>query len=119
VNAPASVATSAPVPASPRKSTASPRDFRHGRERADRARGHTRHVQERAVQHHRFTTVVGGLQAIPMSDGSRVTLNTNSDISISLDSRERVVEIDHGEAYFEVAHDPNRPFVVKAGDRSR
>ena len=66
---------------------------------------------------HRFMTVVGGLQSIPMSDGSRVTLNTDSELHISLNNRERVVEIDHGEAFFEVAHDPGRPFIVKAGDR--
>jgi transmembrane sensor len=52
-----------------------------------------------------------------MSDGSRVTLNTDSDIRVWLDNRERVVEIDRGEAFFEVAHDPRRPFVVTAGER--
>jgi transmembrane sensor len=66
---------------------------------------------------HRFTTVVGGLQAIPMSDGSRVTLNTDSEVRISLGDRERVVEIEYGEAFFQVAHDPQRPFIVKAGER--
>ena len=66
---------------------------------------------------HRFTTVVGGLQSIPMSDGSRVTLNTDSEVRISLDDRERVVEIEYGEAFFQVAHDPQRPFIVKAGAR--
>jgi transmembrane sensor len=65
----------------------------------------------------RFTTVVGGLESIPMSDGSHVTLNTDSEIRVSLGVRERVVEIEHGEAFFEVAHDPQRPFVVKAGGR--
>ncbi len=66
---------------------------------------------------HRFTTVIGGLQAIPLSDGSRVTLNTDSELRIALNDRERVVEIEHGEAFFEVAHDPARPFIVKAGTR--
>ena len=37
--------------------------------------------------------------------------------NISPGDRERVVEIERGEAFFEVAHDPNRPFIVKAGDR--
>jgi transmembrane sensor len=65
----------------------------------------------------RFSTVVGGLQTIPLADGSRVTLNTNSEIRVRLARRERVVEIDRGEAFFEVAHDAQRPFIVKAGDR--
>jgi transmembrane sensor len=66
---------------------------------------------------HRFTTVVGGLQTIPMADGSRVTLNTDTELRIRLNDRERTVEIGQGEAFFEVAHDPARPFVVKAGER--
>jgi transmembrane sensor len=63
----------------------------------------------------RFTTVVGGLQTIPLPDGSRVTLNTDSAIRASLTNGERLVEIDHGEAFFDVAPDAHRPFIVKAG----
>jgi transmembrane sensor len=74
-----------------------------------------RHERSPTPQH--FTTVVGGLQAIPMSDGSRVTLNTDSDLLIALTAHERSVAIEHGEAFFEVAHDPSRPFVVKVGAR--
>jgi transmembrane sensor len=65
----------------------------------------------------RYTTVIGGLQAIPLSDGSRVTLNTDSEVHIALREHERVVEIDRGEAFFEVAQDAARPFIVKAGER--
>jgi transmembrane sensor len=74
-----------------------------------------RHDLFPTTQH--FTTVVGGLQAIPMSDGSRVTLNTDSELHVALTAHERSVEIEHGEAFFEVAHDPSRPFVVKVGAR--
>lgn len=62
-------------------------------------------------------TVVGGLQSVPMVDGSRVLLNTNSQVSIALSEHERRVELKQGEAFFEVAKDPNRPFVVVAGDK--
>jgi transmembrane sensor len=65
----------------------------------------------------RHTTVVGGLEAVPMTDGSRVTLNTDSQLRISLTEQERRVELERGEAYFEVAKDPNRPFVVRAGNQ--
>lgn len=64
-----------------------------------------------------FTTVIGGLQTIPLSDGSRVLLNTDTEIRVSLTSRERRVEIVRGEAFFDVAHDASRPFVVHAGER--
>ena len=62
-------------------------------------------------------TVVGGMQSVPMVDGSRVLLNTNSQVSIALSDHERRVELEQGEAFFEVAKDPNRPFVVVAGDK--
>jgi transmembrane sensor len=65
-----------------------------------------------------YSTVVGGLQAVPMRDGSKVTLNTDSEIRVAVTEKERRVELEHGEAFFEVARDPNRPFVVSvAGQR--
>jgi transmembrane sensor len=64
-----------------------------------------------------YRTPVGGLASVPMSDGSKVTLNTDSEIRIAVTKKERKVELEHGEAFFEVAHDPNRPFIVHAGDK--
>src|SRR5260221_10098623 len=64
-----------------------------------------------------YSTVVGGLQTVPLSDGSQVTLNTQTGIRIAMTETERRVDLEQGEAFFEVAKDPNRPFVVKAGDR--
>jgi transmembrane sensor len=65
----------------------------------------------------RFSTVVGGLEAVPLADGSRVTLNTDSELQVSLEPRERVVSLDRGEAYFEVAKDKSRPFIVNVGPK--
>ena len=64
-----------------------------------------------------YSTVVGGLQTVPLSDGSQVTLNTDTDIRVAITSKERLIELQQGEALFEVARDPSRPFVVRAGDR--
>jgi len=64
-----------------------------------------------------YRTPVGGLEAVPIADGSRVTLNTDSAIRVNLTARERGVELERGEAFFEVAHDPSRPFVVEAGNK--
>ena len=72
-------------------------------------------LQSAILHPDRYSTVIGGLQAVPMSDGSRVTLNTDSRLRISLNERERVVDLEHGEAFFEVARDTERPFVVTAG----
>lgn len=65
----------------------------------------------------RYKTELGVVSAVPMSDGSRVTLNTASEIRVAVSDTERKVELKQGEAFFEVAKDPNRPFVVEAGSK--
>jgi transmembrane sensor len=62
-----------------------------------------------------YETVVGGMEAIPLSDGSHVTLNSDSEVQVTVTAKERGVQLNHGEAFFEVAKDPTRPFIVKAG----
>jgi len=64
-----------------------------------------------------YSTPVGGIVLVPMSDGSRVTLNTDSKIRLDLTETQRLVELQQGEAFFEVAKDPSRPFVVAAGPK--
>jgi len=64
-----------------------------------------------------YRTPVGGTASVPMSDGSKVTLNTNSQVRIALTEHERRIELERGEAFFEVAKDLQRPFVVSAGDQ--
>lgn len=65
----------------------------------------------------RFTTRVGGLEKVPMVDGSRITLNTNSDLNVVMSQAERRIDLTKGEAFFEVAHDSSRPFIVVAGGK--
>lgn len=64
-----------------------------------------------------YHTTVGGLKSVSMPDGSRVTLNTSTAIRIALGPRERDIILEKGEAFFDVAHDRQRPFVVHAGDQ--
>lgn len=64
-----------------------------------------------------YRTPVGGLTSVPLPDGSKVTLNTDSEISVAVTEKERRVELAQGEAFFEVARDPARPFIVRAGNR--
>lgn len=49
-----------------------------------------------------------------LSDGSSVHLNTASRIAVAFSQDERRVKLISGEAYFEVAHDAQRPFIVEA-----
>jgi transmembrane sensor len=62
-----------------------------------------------------FTTKIGEQQTVTLADGSRVTLNTNSRMSVDYRPGERHVRLMQGEALFEVAKNPNRPFIVQAG----
>lgn len=64
-----------------------------------------------------YRTHIGALEAVPLDDGSRVTLNTDTEIRVSLTERERRVQLEQGEAFFEVTRDPARPFVVEAGPK--
>jgi transmembrane sensor len=65
----------------------------------------------------RFSTPIGGMSLVPLKDGSKVTLNTASEVRIELTSQERHINLERGEAFFEVAKDPSRPFVVQVGDK--
>jgi transmembrane sensor len=64
-----------------------------------------------------YKTPIGGLASVPMLDGSKITLNTNSQVRVALTEVERRVDLKQGEAFFEVAKDSNRPFVVEAGKK--
>jgi len=66
---------------------------------------------------HSYTTQIGAISTIPLSDGSKITLNTDSQIRVALDASERRIELDQGEAYFEVAKDATRPFIVAIADK--
>jgi transmembrane sensor len=70
-----------------------------------------------ATRGHAYTTDVGGHATVPLSDGTRVELNTDTKLRAQVSDDGRAVWLDRGEAYFEVAHDASRPFVVHAGAR--
>ena len=59
-----------------------------------------------------YYTAVGEQRDVGLPDGSSILLNTNTSLSIQFDKEQRNVFLDAGEAHFEVAHDPSRPFVV-------
>ena len=65
-----------------------------------------------------YETAVGEQRTVPLADGSVVTLNTATTIRLHFSGRRRDVELIAGQANFEVAKDPSRPFVVTAGNRA-
>jgi transmembrane sensor len=60
---------------------------------------------------------VGGHEIIRLGDGSTVELNTDTSLRVAVNSDRRIVWLDKGEAYFQIRHDPVRPFIVMAGNR--
>ena len=64
-----------------------------------------------------MTTSIGENKTLTPSDGTQVTLNANTTISypetFSGDSREVSL---NGEAFFDVTHNPDRPFMVATGN---
>lgn len=65
----------------------------------------------------RYETARGEQQVVDLSDGSRLRLNATTRLEVALRGPERRVRLEHGQAFFEVAPDPDRPFVVTAGDK--
>jgi transmembrane sensor len=65
-----------------------------------------------------YDTARGEHRTVTLADGSTIDLNAGSRLQVSLGARERRVVMGEGEAVFDVAHDPSRPFVIAAGDRT-
>ncbi|KAF1005923.1 MAG: Protein FecR [Luteibacter sp.] len=62
---------------------------------------------------HDAVTAVGETREVQLTDGTQVTLNTNSAIDVEIDGAGRHVRLVRGEAFFRVAHDASRPFTVR------
>jgi transmembrane sensor len=64
-----------------------------------------------------YATAIGEQKIATLEDGSRIALNTDSRVQVRYDVNERLIDLDHGEAMFEVAHNAARPFIVRAGNK--
>jgi transmembrane sensor len=58
---------------------------------------------------------VGGIERLVLQDGSRVDLNTGSEIKVRFTGGQREVVLTHGEALFTVMQRADWPFSVRAG----
>ena len=59
----------------------------------------------------------GQMREVALADGSHATLASDSQVDVRWSRRERRLSLARGEAIFDVAKDPGRPFVVDAGGR--
>ncbi len=67
-----------------------------------------------------YETARGELRTIRLADNSVVRLNSDTSIKVEMTEDRRTIRLLRGEAYFEVTHDPYRPFVVaSAGGSTR
>jgi transmembrane sensor len=58
-------------------------------------------------------TGVGETRVVALEDGSRIVLDTKSRLRIAFTANTRSIELLDGQAQFEVAKDPDRPFRVR------
>jgi transmembrane sensor len=66
-----------------------------------------------------YATRLAQIEPIRLQDGSVVTLGASSSIDANFaDASKRQVTLRSGQAFFEVAHNAERPFFVQAGDVS-
>ena len=63
-----------------------------------------------------IATALGEVRRVPLADGSIASVNTASRVAFAMQDTRRDVKLEEGEAWFQVAHDKTRPFVVAAGD---
>jgi transmembrane sensor len=62
-----------------------------------------------------YATETGEQRTVTLSDGSVVQLNSQSRLRVSFSEQVRTVELIDGQALFDVAKNPARPFVVVSG----
>lgn len=68
-----------------------------------------------ALSRARYGTGLGEIRRVPLKDGSIAAINTESVVEVDLQRDIRRVKLARGEAWFQVAKNPKRPFVVEAG----
>lgn len=63
-----------------------------------------------------YATPVGGRETIRLADGTTIELNTNTIVRTAFSEKRRTVELVRGEAFFQVRHDEQRPFILRAAN---
>ena len=61
-----------------------------------------------------YRTAIGERLSFTLEDGSRITLNTDTQLEAAFNATERKIALTRGQALFEVAKDKQRPFIVEA-----
>lgn len=59
-------------------------------------------------------TPIGQMSNQALDDGSKLTLNANTEVEVTYYRNKRLVKLKRGEAVFDVVKDTNRPFIVES-----
>jgi len=70
------------------------------------------------TEYNTIITPKGGEYQLHLSDGTKVWLNADSELTypVSFNGTNRIVKL-RGEAFFEVAHNPDQPFIVQTQEQ--
>lgn len=69
-----------------------------------------------AADAHEYVTAIGERNSFTLEDGTVVSLNTNTRLQVTYSDTRRAINLIQGEATFDVAKNPEKPFVVYAGN---
>jgi transmembrane sensor len=76
----------------------------------------SRQYASRTAEQVAYGTSIGEHKSTTLADGSVIVLNANSRLHVESGSAKRIVRLVRGEAYFKIAHNAKKEFVVIAGD---
>lgn len=66
-----------------------------------------------ATPDQKIQTAIGEIRRVPLSDGSLAAVNTQTSLDVTMKPEVRRIALKDGEAWFQVAKDSDRPFVVE------
>jgi transmembrane sensor len=64
-----------------------------------------------------YRTAIGERRVVTLSDGSKLSLDADSEVTVRYGKHDRSLHLLKGQARFDVAHDKKRPFSVVAGNQ--
>ena len=70
----------------------------------------------RELYHTQVATHAKGMRTFNLPDGSTLYVNANTQLRVDFNAHQRIVHLDKGQLYIEVAPDKERPLFVQAGE---
>lgn len=71
-----------------------------------------------SMERQEWATARGEVRQIVLSDGTRAILGADTQARMAFDGRQRRFIIEHGQVFFDVAHDIRRPFIAVTPERT-